>query len=218
LARLLLGIVANPAEGEEIRGKAAISLGPALESAWIGVDDWEDSEVPISQEMYRTIQPVLRQVYEDQSTPKLVRRRVLEAAVRSPEEWQNEAIRKAFASGDRDWKLTAVFAMRHVRGFDKLILEALNSKDLETRFEAVVAAGASEIKAAWPPIRSMLKDRKTPKELLLGAIEAAGMIGAEDAERILNDFLESDDEEIAEAAEDALSMMGDGEEFEESEE
>jgi HEAT repeat protein len=215
LAELLLKIVDNPAEDDEIRATAAISLGPALELGWEAADDWESaSDVPISQDVYHKIQETVQRVYRDQNGPKIVRRRALEASVRSPEDWHQEAIRKAYASGDRDWKLTAVFAMREVRGFNKEILEALTSKDLEIHFEAVVAAGAAELKAAWPHIAGLLKDRKTPKELLLGAIEAAGMIGNDKLEEILTPFLDSDDEEIAEAAEDALSMAEEGAEFE----
>jgi hypothetical protein len=46
-----------------------------------------------------------------------VRRRVLEASVRAPQDWHQEAIREAYSSGDESWRLTAVFCMRFVRGF-----------------------------------------------------------------------------------------------------
>ena len=42
----------------------------------------------------------------DSSIPKQVRRRILEASVRAPEDWHQNAIRAAYSSGDKDWMLT----------------------------------------------------------------------------------------------------------------
>ena len=57
--------------------------------------------------------------------------------------------RAAYSSDDEDWKLTAVFAMRSVRGFDGQILEALESENEDIHYEAVCAAGNWELEAAW---------------------------------------------------------------------
>ena len=66
--------------------------------------------------------------------PNTCRRRcgggVLEASVRAPQDWRQEC-----DSGRRtpapivSWRLTAVFCMRFVRGFNDQILEALGSDD-----------------------------------------------------------------------------------------
>ena len=77
----------------------------------------------------------------DASAPKDVRRRALEGSVRGPQTWHRDAIRAAFASADDAWKLTAVFCMRFVMGFDDQALEALNSTNPAIHYEAVVAAG-----------------------------------------------------------------------------
>jgi hypothetical protein len=64
--------------------------------------------------------------------------------VRAPESWHQNAIRAAYASGDKDRMLTAVFAMRWVRSFDDRILEALKSADPEMHYEAVTAAATGD--------------------------------------------------------------------------
>lgn len=213
LAALLLGIVGNPAETDEMRAMAAISLGPAIESADEALD-WEDDDVPITEGMFRKIQAKLEEVYRDQSAPKPVRRRVLEASVRASADWHKDAIQSAYVSGDRDWVLTAVFAMRHHDGFDRQILESLDSPDPEIQYEAVAAAGEHEIDKAWPKIVKLLKDPNTPKNILLAAIEAVGLIRPDDAWRVLEPLESSEDTEIAEAVQDSLSLVAevDGEE------
>ena len=53
---------------------------------------------------------------------KEVKRPILEASVRAPEKWHKNAVAAAYRSKDEDWKLTAVFCMRFIRGFDKQIV------------------------------------------------------------------------------------------------
>jgi HEAT repeat protein len=100
--------------------------------------------------------------------------------------------------------LTAVFSMRWVRGFDDQILLALKSGDPEIRYEAVNAAGNWELDAAWSHIVELLNDAHSPKPLLLAAIGAVGSIRPGEARNILVDLADSEDEEIAEAADEAM--------------
>jgi len=205
LADALLAVAGSANEPEQLRAKAAISLGPILEHA--DTDGFEDpDDVPITERTFRKIQGSLRKLYLDNSTPKEVRRRILEASVRAPETWHQDTIGDAYASGDREWMLTAVFSMRWVRGFDERILEALKSGDPEIHYEAVQAAGNWELDAAWSHIVELVNDADTPKPLLLAAIGAAGSIRPAEAGEILVDLADSDDEEIAEAADEAMSM------------
>jgi len=127
--------------------------------------------------------------------------------VRAPQTWHRKAIEAAFASEDDAWKLTAVFCMRFVKGFDDQILQTLESTDSDMLYEAVVAAGSWEIDAAWPHVADLLASESTEKPLLLAAIEAAPAIRPHDAEEILGDLCESDDEEIVDAVEEALAMV-----------
>jgi hypothetical protein len=205
LADSLTAIVSGQNEPEQLRAKAAIALGPVLEQA--ETDGFEDpDDVPITQRKFRGIQASLRNLYFDNSIPKAVRRRILEASVRAPESWHPNAIGAAYSSGDRDWMLTAVFSMRWVAGFDDQILEALNSADPEIHYEAVEAAGNWGLDAAWPHLVTLLQDARSPKPLLIAAISAIASIRPAEAPKILVDLVDSDDEEIAEAAEEAIGM------------
>jgi hypothetical protein len=205
LADALLAVAGNANEPEPLRVQVAISLGPVLEQAY--TFEFEDpDDVPITEPTFRNIQDSLRKIYLDNRTPKELRRRVLEASVRAPEAWHRDAIGDAYSSGDNEWMLTAVFSMGWVRGFDDRILAALKSADLEIHYEAVKAAGNWELDAAWSHIVGLVNDAGTPKPLLLAAIDAAGSIRPAEARIILVDLADSDDEEIAEAADEAMSM------------
>ncbi len=210
LAGDLLSILGNPRETEDLRAQAAISLGPVLEQTDTDIDLDPEEDLPITKRTFGNIQESLRKAYLDTGVPTLVRRRVLEAAVRAPQDWQKDAIRAAWSSGERDWILTAVFCMRYIRGFDNDILAALKSADPEIHYEAVNAADTWELKAAWPHVHALITDAGTEKSLLLAAISAAASIRPQEAHDILVDLAASDDEEIADAADEALSMMDGG--------
>jgi HEAT repeats len=205
LADALLRIVCSADEPAELRARAAIALGPVLEQA--DLDGFEDpDEVPITERTFRNIQDSLHKVYLDDGVPKEVRRRILEGSVRAPQDWHPPAIKAACSNGDRDWMLTAVFSMSHVRGFDDQILEALKSADPVIQYEAVRAAGTWQLDAAWSHIVALVNDPATPKALLLAAIEAVGSIRPQEAGEILVELSDSDDDEIAEAADEAMMM------------
>jgi len=207
LADALMSVVRAADEPEELRARAAISLGPVLEQSYINEFDDPD-DTPITERTFRNIQNLFQELYLDTGIPKEVRRRILEASVRAPEDWHKNAISSAYASGDQDWVLTAVFSMRWVRGFDKQILKALNSKNPEILDEALQAAGTWELGRAWSRIIALLKDADTPKHLLLSAIEAAGNIRPAEAWETVGEFTNSADEDIAEAAHEAIDMAG----------
>jgi hypothetical protein len=205
LAGNLLAIIRSADEPEQLRAQAAISLGPVLEDT--DTNGYEDPEaINISRSTFRDIRDSLHRLYLDDSIPKEVRRRILEASVRAHEDWHRDAITTAYSSGERDWILTAVFAMQWVRGFDKQILDALNNTDPEIHCEAVEAAGNWELDAAWSHIVLLVDNARTPKPLLLAAIGAVAKIRPQQARTILSKLAEPQDEEIAEAANDAIML------------
>jgi hypothetical protein len=205
LGDTLLSILQDDDESEELRGMAAISLGPVLEYAdMAGFDDPED--VLISEDMFCKIQESLRRFYMEPAMQKNVHRQILEASVRAPQDWHQEAIRTAYSSDDEDWRLTAVFSMRWVRGFDKQILEALESNNRHIHYQAVCAAGNWEIEAAWSHVSKLITAQVTDKPLLLAAIDAVASIRPDEAGVILVDLTDSDDEDIVEAAYEAMAM------------
>jgi len=205
LAGELLAIVYEDKNSDSLRGRAAISLGPALEYAFI--DGFEDpDDVPIPENRFREIQESLYKLYFDANTPVEVRRRVLEASVRAPQDWHQSAIQEAYSSVDKSWKLTALFCMRFVRGFNEQVVVALDLEIPGIQYEAVCAAGNWEVDAAWSHIAGLISSKDTGKTLLLAAIEAVASIRPQEAAQILIDLTQSEDEDIAEAASEAIEM------------
>ena len=206
LADTLMAAIRRPDEPEQLRAAAAIALGPVLEQA--DTDGFEDPDdaMPITQRTFRNLQESLHKLHFDNTIPKEVRRRILEASVRAPEDWHQNAIRAAYSKGDKEWILTAVFSMRWIRGFDDQILEALKSGDDEIQYEAIQAAGNWGLAAAWSDILALVRDAATPKSLLLAAIGAVASIRPAEARSVLVDLGDSDDEEIVEAVDEAIAM------------
>ena len=138
--------------------------------------------------------------------PPNVRRDILEASARAPADWHPDAVRAAYAREDREWRLTAVCAMGYVDGFDDEILAALDDPDAEIRRVAVSAVGTWDLEAAWPHVSALLSAQDTDRELLLAAIEAGGIIHPHEAQPLLLALSDSDDADIAAAAEQASRM------------
>ena len=206
LADVLLLILCKGDEAEELRGRAAISLGPVLEYA--DTYEFEDpDEVPITESTFRRIQETLRKLYQETNVPKEVRCRILEASVRAPQDWHQDAVRTAYSSDDEDWNLTAVFCMCFVRGFNDQILEALESANPDIHYQAVWAAGNWELDEAWPHIAALVTSAETEKHLLLAGIDAVASIRPQEAAGVLSDLINSDDEDIAAAAYEAIGMI-----------
>jgi HEAT repeat protein len=96
--------------------------------------------------------------------------------------------------------------MGYVQGFDKEILEALESADPGIRYQAVRAAGNWEVESAWPHVAALATLANPNKPLLLAAIEALATIRPEESMEILMDLGDAEDEDVREAAGEALSM------------
>ena len=213
LAAALLSLVSDPTASEPLRCRAALSLGPVLEQMdqgrddhFLSLDDETFGPPPISEHTFHRIQETLRVRYLEDDLPPEVRRHVLEASVRAPADWHRDATRAAYSSADRDWRLTAVFAMRYVRGFPDEIVAALDDPDEEIRYEAVCAAGNWELDAAWPQVSALLAAHGTDKALLLAAIEASASIRPQEAKPLLAELSDSHDADIADAADNAMMM------------
>ncbi|MFC1708034.1 hypothetical protein ACFL59_14660 [Planctomycetota bacterium] len=205
LAEALLTIVGSTTESEELRCRAAIALGPALEHS--STEGFEDAEEQlISEELFRRLVESLRKLFFDAGAPEGVRRKILEVSVRAPQDWHQEAVRTAYASNDEAWRLTAVFCMRFVRGFDEQILRTLRSEDPEMRYQAVCAAGNWEVAGAWSHVAQIATSGQSDKRLRLAAIDAVASIRPGEASETLNGLSESDDEDIIGAVFEALAL------------
>ena len=117
--------------------------------------------------------------------------------MRVPQDWHRDAVHVAYSNNDEAWRLTAVFCMRFVRGFDEQILEGLESTNPDIRYEAVLAAGNWEMDAAWQHVAALVTSKSTDKPLLLAAIDAMASIRPHVAAEILNDLTDSDDEDTS---------------------
>lgn len=205
LADVLLGVVKNSDESEDMRGRAVISLGPALEYSYM--EEFEDpDDLAISEGMFNKIQESLQRLHRDAGIPNDVRRRILEASVRAPQDWHQAAVRAAYAGNDTDWTLTAVFCMQYIRGFENQILEALESGNPDIRYEAICAAGAWAVDEAWPHIKAILFSGESDKDLLLAAIEASANIRPQEAAEALLRLIQSEDDDIVDAVYEAMAM------------
>jgi tetratricopeptide (TPR) repeat protein len=217
LAEELLRILASPGEPETLRARAAISLGPAVEEGEIG--GFEEPDIlAVTEGVLRRAKASLRELYHDPEIPKKVRRCALEASVRAPEPWHPGAIRAAFHDPDPEWRLTAVFCMRFVQGFADEIVEALGDDDTEVLYQAVCAAADQGVDGAWPYVRRLVlaaasgalivpDDPDAEWSILLAAMNAVASIRPLEAHETLSGLVESDDEEISEAAIEVLDMV-----------
>jgi HEAT repeat protein len=206
LADALLTVTSRADESVELRGAAVIALGGALEHAYtMGFEDEDD--ILLTESGFHQVINTLHQLFFDQEVPDDVRRRVLEASVRAPQDWHDQAVRDALNS-DGMWRLTAVFCMRFISGFDSHILDALEDDNLRIRYHAVCAAGVWEIEEAWPHVFNLLTADDTDKELRLAAIDAVASIRPVEAAEILNKLTASEDDDIVDAAYEALAMAG----------
>ncbi len=211
LAEELLRIFADAEEPEDLRGSAAIAFGPALEEWALELFDDEESEL-VSWVLIERAQAMFRDAYRDPATPKDLRRRALEASVRAPQPWHEASVRAAFYDRDPAWRLTSVYCMRYVEGFDDEILQAMESEDPDILFEAIYASTMFCIGEAWPRIEAMIRTAESgqlilpefpdaQRGLVLAAIEAAAeRLPLKDLPDLIGGLTESDDPEVAETA------------------
>ena len=207
LADALLDIVKSGEESVELRSRAAIALGPGLEETWLEQYEDPDDLPALSESFVQKIQRTFHELYSDAGAPIDVRRAALESSVRHPQDWHTDAVQTAYDSTDLNWRVTAVFCMRFTKGFEAEILGALKNPDTIIHRNAVEAAGNWELDAAWPHIANLVTSKKTEKSLLLAAIGAASSIRPAEIE-IIEPLVDSYDEDISEAAMEALAEAG----------
>ncbi|HVS04211.1 MAG TPA: hypothetical protein VMT16_15715 [Thermoanaerobaculia bacterium] len=199
-----------------LRAEAAIALGPALAAMSEAEDDDEEPE-PLSENGFRKVRQALRSLYHDSGAPTEVRRRALEAAVQAPEAWQEGAVRAAFASGDPDWRVTAVFCMGYLPGFEQEILGLLRDQQPEVVFEAVRAVAQAEVREAGDRVLALAQAEDAGVDLRVAAIEALAALEPRGALEALRELSADGHQLVEEAALDALALLGVWEEDEEGE-
>jgi HEAT repeat protein len=217
LVLALLSLVGDNDQPDELRSRTAIALGPILEYGCMEFEDVDDDDEfmdmgdhPITEDAFAQVRDTFRQLYLAGAVPDGVRRSILEAAVRAPQDWHIDAVRAAYYSGEDAWKRTGIFGMYYVRGFEEEIVKALKSDDDSIRYHAVHAAGNWALDEAWSHITPLVSPPHPDKDLLLAAIEATAAIRPAEASALLGDLLENEDEDVVDAVHEAL-MFAEGE-------
>jgi HEAT repeat protein len=172
---------------EMVRAGAAGALG-----LFVFLGELEE----IEKKNYQKVHDNLLAVYRGQDKP-IVRRRAVEALGYSGNEEVPAIIEESYASPDKDWQASALFAMGRSADerWEGHILAKLNSSEPDVQLEAVRAAGELELEKARKPILDLLKRAKTLDVDLRGAaVWSLSQIGGEGVREKL--------EKMAETAED----------------
>lgn len=148
--------------------------------------------------------------YDDLREDDEVRRRALEAISFCGNPRVPDMIYEAYYSDDLPMKVSALFAMGSScdARWKDIVLKELNNREPEIRFEAVRAAGQLELTAA---VRRLIElAYEDDYEIRLMSVWAMGEIGSKEAREALAGIMEladqNEDDELAEAAEEALGM------------
>ncbi|MBC8099460.1 MAG: HEAT repeat domain-containing protein [Armatimonadetes bacterium] len=154
-------------------------------------------------------QQIALKILDDKKLPAEVRRRALEAISNSSHDRLPALIKAAYRNDDRIMKVSAVFAMGKSCDdqWENIVLREIDNDDPEMRYEAARAAGELEIVDAVPALIALI-ETEDDREILGAAVWSLGEIGSREATRILERVLEraeqDGDDDMIEAAEDAL--------------
>lgn len=142
----------------------------------------------------------------------LVRRRALEAMGYAVRPDVNALIRNSYATRDREWMASALFAMGRSGSeiWNEMVLAELMNPDVDVQLEAVRAAGELAIADARRPLMNLLQNNEElDDEVRLAALVSLGSIGGEGVRELLMEALDEaeEDEEEAEIIESALDEL-----------
>ncbi len=151
----------------------------------------------IGEEKYQKVYDALMTVYHSQDKP-IVRRRVVEALGYSGKDEVPSIIEEAYASPDKDWQATGLFAMGRSADerWEKKILAKLDSPELDVQLEAVRAAGELELEKARKLILDLIKNpEEVDAELRTAAAWSLSQIGGQGVREKLERMAESAENE-----------------------
>ena len=167
----------------------------------------EYGDVP--EDLAQEAQQLALRLHNDEAESLEIRRRALESLANSSHPLVHDLISKAYADGNHDLKISAIFAMGRScnRVWREILLDELDSRDNEAVYEAIAACGLIQLEDSVPRIGELaLSD---DREIQLTAIWALGEIGGKRAFEILSHLDEAnEDEEAATVIEEALDTAG----------
>ncbi len=182
----------------EVRAAAAVSLGRFVLLGALG---------EIADEPAQAASDALLAAWNRRGESGEVRRRALEGLACSTGADLPDMITSAYYDEDERMRESALYAMgRHAHPrWAKFILAELASHEPAMRYEAALAAGEMSLKSAVQPLIRSLDD--PDGHVREAAVLALGKIGGAPARRALEALINSGDEQLAQAADDALAEL-----------
>lgn len=196
IAPFLTLLTSDPDAG--VRAAAATGLGK-----YVYLAEMEEIDLDYADR----IRQALLHTIHNKTEEELVRRHAIEAISFLGNDEVRSIIEEAYNAASDEMQTSAVFAMG--RSLDPYwsgtILLELQNPLPRIRQQAAWASGELELKQAVPLLVTLLEDRD--RDVLLSAVRALGQIGGPMAQRALEVVADSDDEELAEEATDALDEL-----------
>ncbi len=172
-------------------------------------------ELPL--EDFLRVKNFLINIFRNENLPLESRRYAVEALGFLTDPEVIEVIEEAYQHPDAQMKVSAIFAMGRsgLEKWEPIILRELQSEVYDIRYEAVKAAGEALVEEAVPYlVKIALSDED--KALRMEAIWSLGLIGGEEAEKVLSALCSDPDPDVREVAEAALEeceLYKEGEEW-----
>jgi hypothetical protein len=182
-----------------VREAAASALGKFIYLRELEEIDWHEANLA---------EEALRETIHEAREDLHVRRRAIESIAYSSNPDIPQIIENAYYHDNEKMQVSAIFAMGRSadsRWLSQVIAELDNPSD-EIRFEAVRACGELEAKQAVDKLAGFI-DEETDQEIIEMAIWALGRIGGPTAREVLEACLDSENEALSLAAEDALDEL-----------
>jgi HEAT repeat protein len=183
---------------EDVRAAAAESLG-----RFMLLGEMNKLSQRRRAQVYSALMAVLLTTSEDSAEYA----RALESVAYVSNDEVDYFVRAAYKSEDDDLRVSAVAAMGRSADpvYEDIVRNELNSESADMRAEAAAAAGELELVESVAQLGKMLDD---PMPFVaIAAIDALAAIGTREAQGHLERASESDDDEVAEAAEEALEEL-----------
>ena len=197
IIRPLLGLV-NGDPSASVRAAACITLGRFTALAQEGKLSSRDEE---------SIRSALVATIDSSDEDLEVRRRAVEAVACLPDPAVEEIIKDAYTSGVPELKQSSIYAMGRSSNavWLPIALREMEDPSPAIRFEAANAAGLLGDEKVAPHLISLLRDDDLSVQL--AAITSLGSVGGTLASQALMKCVESGDEAIVEAADEALQEI-----------
>jgi len=207
IATRLLALIAGSGSAPA-RVAAVLAFGPALEQAFqVGLDhpfDRSFDEPALTPALFDRIRATLGTLFHDLSQPDELRRASLKSSIHASDSWHREAVSEAFGRPELEWKVTAIYCMGRLAGFEAELVGALASTDQRLKCEAVRSVALRQLEAAGPIVLELAGRTSLGAPVRQAAIEALGWLCPPGSGELLRRLAGSDDQTLAELADQAL--------------